>query len=257
MYYQVSMKEMWFYSLAISKIMHLIEMEDVTKSYYLPNGDEIPVLKDIDLQIEKGSFVTLMWPSGSGKSTLLNIIWFLHPSSGGTYLYGEEDVSAFKDDTTLSYIRNRKCGFIFQQYFLIPRLTALQNVMLPAMYAWLSHKMRVDKAASILEQVGLGDKLANRPWELSGWQQQRVAIARALMNDPELILADEPTGALDSKNGAEVMELIQSFRAQGTTVIMVTHEQFIAEYADRIIYLKDGKVVEYDEVSDHFTDSDD
>ena len=223
----------------------LIQMNNITKSYYLASGQEIPVLKWIDVSIEEGESVALMGPSGSGKSTLLNIIGFLHPSTAGEYLFLGEDVSEFKDDVTLSYIRNKKCGFIFQQYFLIPRLTAVQNVMLPGTYAWYTKREWIEKATKLLQKVGLGDKLHNKPNELSWGQQQRVAIARSLMNDPNLILADEPTWALDSTTSQEVIELIMSFKEQGTTIVMVTHEEKIASFADRIIRLNDGVIQDH------------
>lgn len=220
----------------------IISLSSIYKSYYLSNGVEIEVLKGVDLDIQAGEFVALMGHSGSGKSTLLNIIWFLHTANTGSYIFNGEDISAFKDDIASSYIRNRKLGFVFQQYFLIPRLNAIQNVMLPAMYAWMNEKDAKEKAIMYLEKVWLGDKLNNKPSELSGWQQQRVAVARALINEPDIILADEPTGALDSTTGKEVMELISYLNKQGKTIIMVTHETEIARYANRVIYLKDGKV---------------
>ena len=222
--------------------MPLISLTNITKSYYLEDETEIPVLKGIDVSIEKGEFVALMGPSGSWKSTLLNIIWFLHPSTSGTYMFDGEDISAFKDDETLAYIRNQKCGFIFQQYFLIPRLTAVENVMLSGMYAGKSRAQMRAKALTLLEQVGLADQAEKTPSQLSWWQQQRVAIARALINDPVLILADEPTGALDSASGAEVMELIMWFQERWTSIVMVTHEESIAEFADRTIRLRDGRI---------------
>ncbi len=220
-----------------------VYMDEIHKSYFLTNGKEIPVLKGINLTINEGEFVALMGPSGSGKSTLLNIIGFLHPSTTGDYFFGWENVSEFKDDATLSFIRNQKCWFIFQQYYLIPRLSSLRNVMLPGIYAWLTTKEREKRAKRLLERVGLWHRLTSVPSELSGWEQQRVAIARALMNNPSLILADEPTGALDSATGDGVMEILGELHSSWTTIVMVTHEHYIAENADRIIYLRDGKVV--------------
>lgn len=220
----------------------IIQLENIHKAYYLSNGTRIPVLNGVSLTIKQGEFVALMGHSGSGKSTLLNILWFLHTADTGSYLLKGEDISQYKDDTASSYIRNKIFGFIFQLYFLIPRLDALHNVMLPALYAWKDSQEAKEKAIHYLKQVGLSDKMTNKPSELSGWQQQRVAIARALMNAPDIILADEPTGALDATTSKEVMELISSFHTQGKTIIMVTHEPDIARYAQRIIYLKDGVV---------------
>ena len=224
---------------------NLIQLKNIYKSYYLSNWEEIPVLKWIDIEVKKWEFVSLMWESGGWKSTLLNIIWFLHPASSGNYIFEWEDISNFaQDENILAYIRNRKIWFIFQQYFLLPRLNAIENVILPAIYAWIDNKTREQKAEFYLEQVWLSDKMFNKPSELSWWQQQRVAIARALVNEPELILADEPTGALDSKTSNEIMELIVNLNKQWKTIIMVTHTSEIAKYASRIIFLKDGKVVD-------------
>lgn len=224
----------------------IIHMNNIHKSYYLSNWVEIPVLKWIDLEIQKWEFVALMWQSGSGKSTLLNIIWFLHTWDAWTYAFNETDVTWYSDDSSLSYIRNRKIWFIFQQYFLVPRLTSLENVMLPSVYAEEDIVSRRERAEYFLEKVWLADKMDNKPSELSWGQQQRVAIARALINKPELILADEPTGALDSSTWKEVMELITWLNEQWTAIVMVTHEPDIAQYAKRIIYLADGKVVDND-----------
>lgn len=220
----------------------LIKLEDVKKSYFLTNKEEIPVLKWVDLSIYKKEFVVLMWESGSGKSTLLNIIWCLHGVSDWRYLFEWEDISHLQDDDMLSYIRNRKMWFIFQQFHLIPKLTALENVMLPSLYLEMSNLEKEKRARMLLEKVWLGDKIVNRPWELSGWQQQRVSIARSLMNDPEILLADEPTGALDSETSVEVMKIIMDLKREWKTIIMVTHTSLVAKYADRIIFLKDWKV---------------
>lgn len=224
----------------------IIQMKDIRKSYYLSNGVEIPVLKGLDLELKAWEFVALMGHSGSGKSTLLNIIGFLHTMDHGSYAFAGSDVTAYHDDDSLSYIRNRKIGFIFQQYFLIPRLSARENVVLPTLYAEEDVTKRKEKAAYYLDKVGLADKIENKPSELSGGQQQRVAIARALVNEPSLILADEPTGALDSTTGNEIMELIKGLHAQGTSIVMVTHEANIAAYASRVIYLADGKILDDD-----------
>jgi putative ABC transport system ATP-binding protein len=221
-----------------------IKMQNVHKSYYLANGEEIPVLKGIDLEIKRGEFVAIMGESGCGKTTLLNIIGCLHPLTSGSYLLAGENISEVTDDFTLAFIRNKKMGFVFQQFNLLMRITALKNVALPALYAGSSAAERHDKALNLLTMVGLGERIDHKPTKLSGGQLQRVAIARALMNDPEIILADEPTGALDSKSGYEIMEIFSGFRRQGRTVLMVTHTSEVAKYADRIIYLRDGKVVD-------------
>jgi putative ABC transport system ATP-binding protein len=221
-----------------------IELKNAHKSYYLSNGEEIPVLKGLDLRIEKGEFVALMGESGSGKTTLLNIIGCLHPLSDGEYFLDKENIGVVRDDFTLAFIRNKKMGFIFQQFNLFSRFTALKNVALPALYFGMEKKERENKAGELLKKLGLEDRLSHKPTELSGGQQQRVAIARSLVNDPEIILADEPTGALDSKSGIEIMKIFKNFKAQGKTVVMVTHTSEVAKYADRIIYLRDGKVVD-------------
>ena len=223
-----------------------IKLENAHKSYYLANGEEIPVLKGIDLEIKKGEFVAIMGESGGGKTTLLNIIGCLHPLTKGQYFLDGENIGNVKDDFTLAYIRNKKMGFIFQQFNLFSRFSALKNVELPALYAGTSAPEREKKARELLKSLGLGDRMRHRPTELSGGQQQRVAISRALINDPEIILADEPTGALDSKSGVEVMEIFTNFKNQGRTVVMVTHTTEVAKYADRIIYLRDGQVVDND-----------
>jgi putative ABC transport system ATP-binding protein len=220
----------------------IISLSWITKSYYLSNQIEIPVLKWIDITIERGEFVALMGHSGSGKSTLLNVMGLLHPADDGIYELDGEDISLYRDDFSASYIRNRKLGFIFQLYYLIPRLNALENVMLPAIYAEQSEDERREKAKYYLGKVWLGDKMYNKPSELSWGQQQRVSIARALINEPEIIFADEPTGALDSETTHEVMKLISSLNEWGKTIIMVTHEPDVAAYANRVIMLKDGKV---------------
>jgi len=223
-----------------------IKLENVKKSYYLSNGEEVPVLNGIDLEIQKGEFVALMGESGGGKTTLLNIIGCLHPLSGGKYFLENENIGVVRDDYILAFIRNKKMGFIFQQFNLYTRLTALKNVALPALYAGKEKQDRNERAKKLLGSVGLGDRIGYKPTELSGGQQQRVAVARALINDPEIILADEPTGALDSKSGLEVMEIFKDFKKRGKTVVMVTHTAEVAKYADRIIFLKDGRVVSND-----------
>ena len=221
-----------------------IRMEDVYKSYYLSNGEEIPVLKGINLEIKKGEFVAIMGESGGGKTTLLNVIGCLHPLSAGKYFLDDEDIGEVRDDFTLAYIRNKKMGFIFQQFNLFARFSALKNVILPAIYAKTPALEREEKARTLLESVGMEERVNHKPTELSGGQQQRVAICRALINNPEIILADEPTGALDSKSGIEVMDIFTKFKNQGKSVIMVTHTAEVAKYADRIIYLRDGQVLD-------------
>ncbi|EKE26665.1 MAG: ABC transporter [uncultured bacterium (gcode 4)] len=222
---------------------NIIEMKNLYKSYYLENNEEVQVLKWIDLEIKKNEMVVIMGESGSGKSTLLNIIWFLHPLTSWEYYLEWDDISEIKDDDTLSFIRNKKIGFIFQQFYLLPRLNSLENVGLPGIYGWYTGLNRLEKSKDLLIKVWLKDKFYNRPGELSGWQQQRIAIARALINDPEIILADEPTWNLDSKTTLEIINLILDLKKQWKTIIIVTHTQEVAKYADRIIYLKDWKIV--------------
>lgn len=224
----------------------MIKLEGAKKSYYLANGEEIPVLRGVDVSIEEGEMVAIMGESGGGKTTLLNIIGCLHPLTEGKYLFGGDDIGEAKDDFTLAFIRNKKIGFVFQQFNLLSRLSALQNVCLPAIYAGIGKAEREARAKGILESVGLGDRIRHKPTELSGGQQQRVAIARALMNEPDLILADEPTGALDSKSGKEIMEIFMELKHRGKTIIMVTHTPEVAKYADRIIFMRDGQVVDDD-----------
>lgn len=224
----------------------IIKLNNIYKSYYLSNNDEIPVLKGINLSIDRGEFVALMGESGSGKTTLLNIIGCLHPLTKGEYFLENENIGIVRDDFTLAYIRNKKMGFIFQQFNLFPRLNALKNVALPALYLGTEREEREKKATKLLKDLGIGGRMNHKPSELSGGQQQRIAIARALINDPEIILADEPTGALDSKSGLEVMKIFKGFKEQKKTIVMVTHTAEVAKYADRIIYLKDGKVLDND-----------
>ncbi|MFK7779789.1 MAG: ABC transporter ATP-binding protein [Candidatus Gracilibacteria bacterium] len=222
----------------------IIELKDVHKSYFLDNGEEIEVLKGINLKIRKGEFVALMGESGGGKSTLLNIIACLHPLNSGHYYLEGDNIGEVKDEDILAFIRNKKMGFIFQQFNLLPRLSALQNVELPALYNGTPENERISKAKELLTKVGLADKFINKPGELSGGQQQRVSIARSLINDTEILLADEPTGALDSVTSHEVMELIKTLKTEGKTIVMVTHDPEVAKVSDRIIFLKDGKVTD-------------
>ncbi|MDD2680619.1 MAG: ABC transporter ATP-binding protein [Patescibacteria group bacterium] len=223
-----------------------IKLEGAKKSYYLGNGDEIPVLKGIDLSIKQGEFVAIMGESGGGKTTLLNIIGCLHPLSEGKYFLEGENIGDVRDDFTLAFIRNKKMGFVFQQFNLFTRLSALKNVSLPALYAGDPVREREDRAIKLLSSLGMSERINHKPGELSGGQQQRVAISRALINNPDIILADEPTGALDSESGLEVMNIFSDFKKKGKTVIMVTHTAEVAKYADRIIYLRDGVVLDHD-----------
>lgn len=223
-----------------------IQLEDVHKSYFLANEEEVPVLKGISLAIKEGEFVAIMGESGGGKTTLLNILGCLHSLSDGKYFLEGENIGEVRDDFTLAFIRNKKMGFIFQQFNLFSRLTALKNVELPALYAGVPGPEREAKAKKLFTSVGLGERMLHKPTELSGGQQQRVAICRALMNDPKIILADEPTGALDSKSGLELMNVFMDLKKEGKTIVMVTHTAEVAKYADRIIFLRDGKVVDRD-----------
>ncbi|MBL7733829.1 MAG: ABC transporter ATP-binding protein [Chitinophagaceae bacterium] len=202
------------------------------------------VLKGISLSIHKNEYVALMGPSGSGKSTLMNILGCLDSPTSGTYILNNHDVSKMPDDD-LAGIRNKEIGFVFQQFNLLPRLTALENVALPLVYAGISQKLRLEMAMEVIKKVGLEERSRHKPNELSGGQCQRVAIARALVNNPSIILADEPTGNLDSKTSIEIMDIFNHIQAGGNTVVLVTHEEDIARYAKRIIRLKDG-IIETD-----------
>ncbi len=219
-----------------------IWMREITKNYRL--GDmEVPVLKGIDLNIEEGEYVAIMGMSGSGKSTLMNIIGCLDRPTSGDYVLEGRNLTTLTNDE-LAYIRNQRLGFVFQQFNLLPRATALENVMLPAIYAGLPKPQRRRRAEDVLTRVGLAERLHNRPNQLSGGQQQRVAIARALINRPALLLADEPTGALDTQTSAEVMDLLGDLNRQGITIAIVTHEHDVAACASRTIYVKDGLVTQ-------------
>lgn len=221
----------------------IIQLENIQKSYYL-GKQELKVLKGITLEIFKNEYVALMGPSGSGKSTLMNLLGCLDSPTAGRYVLNGADVSKMLDDD-LAEVRNKEIGFVFQQFNLLPRLTAEENVALPLIYNGTSKKIRTEQALEMLKRVGLEDRSHHKPNELSGGQNQRVAIARALVNNPSIILADEPTGNLDSKTSVEIMHIFDKIQADGNTVILVTHEEDIAHYAHRVIRLRDG-IIESD-----------
>ncbi|OXB00050.1 ABC transporter ATP-binding protein [Flavobacterium pectinovorum] len=218
----------------------LIKITDIKRNFVLGN-EIVYVLKGINLEINKGEYVALMGPSGSGKSTLMNLLGCLDTPTSGHYVLNGKDVSKMKDDE-LAGIRNKEIGFVFQTFNLLPRTTALDNVALPMIYAGHSKSERTVRAQEVLKQVNLADRMDHQPNQLSGGQRQRVAIARALVNKPSIILADEPTGNLDSKTSVEIMKLFGDIHAQGNTVILVTHEEDIAAYAHRVIRLRDGLI---------------
>ena len=224
-------------------MQEVISLAGIKKSYFL-GKQELPVLKGIDLVINKNEYAALMGPSGSGKSTLMNIIGCLDTPTAGKYILNNKDVSRMEDDE-LADVRNTEIGFVFQQFNLLPRLTAWENVALPLIYAGVGKAAREERARAMLDRVGLGDRAHHKPNELSGGQSQRVAIARALINNPSIVLADEPTGNLDSKTSVEIMDLFSKIHEQGNTVMLVTHEEDIANFTRRIIRIRDG-VVESD-----------
>lgn len=220
----------------------IIEISNLYKNYL--NGEmDVPVLRDVSLNVDEGEFVSIMGPSGSGKSTLMNIIGFLDRPTSGTYRFNGEDVSKISDDG-LSDLRNKGIGFVFQQFNLLPRETALQNVALPLIYANVPAREREERAKAALDRVGLSERADFLPTQLSGGQKQRVAVARALVNNPSILLADEPTGALDSKSGLQLMELFCELNRQGMTIVMITHERGVAMYARRILFIIDGVLSE-------------
>lgn len=220
----------------------ILMMNNITKTYHL-GGEEQIVLNRINLKINRGDFVSILGPSGSGKTTLMNIIGCLDSPSSGDYVLSDQKVDEL-DETELAAIRNKEIGFVFQQFQLLPRFSALQNVELPLVYAGVSEKERKNRAREMLARVGLAEKLNHRPNQLSGGQQQRVAIARALVTEPTVLLADEPTGALDQKTGHQIMELFQELHEEGKTIIMITHDTDIARNASRIVHILDGKLSE-------------
>jgi len=223
----------------------LIELDNVSKVYEI-GALKVNALREVSLRIENNEYMAIMGPSGSGKSTMMNILGCLDTPTSGNYLFGDQEVNEMNDDK-LAEIRNREIGFVFQTFNLLPRATSLHNVELPLIYNGTPAAKRRQMAEEALQHVGLGDRMDHRPNELSGGQRQRVAIARALVNKPRIILADEPTGNLDTRTGDEIMEIFENLHEQGNTIILVTHEEYIAEHTNRIIRLRDGKI-ERDEV---------
>jgi len=228
----------------------VIHLDQITKSYFMGKM-ELQVLKGISLDINRNEYVALMGPSGSGKSTLMNIIGCLDTPTSGIYILNGHDIST-TEDNRLADIRNKEIGFVFQQFNLLPRLTALENVALPLVYAGMGKRLRTDKAKHVMDLVSLTDRSHHKPNELSGGQCQRVAIARALVNDPSIILADEPTGNLDTRTSYEIMEIFDKIHSAGNTIVLVTHETDIANHARRIVRLRDGSV-ESDVINEHVT----
>ncbi len=222
----------------------LIRLISISKTYVIGGTIEVPALNSVSVDIAKNEYVAIMGPSGSGKSTLMNIIGCLDTPTSGNYILNGQDVSAMEDDR-LAEVRNKEIGFVFQTFNLLPRYTGLDNVQLPLIYAGVSKKDRLERALQVIEQVGLTSRMYHKPNELSGGQRQRVAVARALVGDPSLILADEPTGNLDSKTSVDIMRLFGEIHRGGNTIVLVTHEEDIARYAHRIVRLRDG-IVESD-----------
>ncbi len=227
----------------------ILDLQHIYKDYQ-QDKLVVPVLKDICLQVKEGEYVAIMGPSGSGKTTLMNIIGCLDRPTSGTYELAGEDISKYKDKD-MSNVRLRSIGFVFQSFHLLPRQSALENVALPLSYAGVKKKERKELATRALERVGLGDRLNFKPTQLSGGQKQRVAIARAMVNNPRILLADEPTGALDSKSGKQIMELFETLHEEGVTIVMITHDKAIASNAKRVVHIIDGEITQGDrEVSD-------
>ncbi len=224
----------------------MIELTDITKTYRMGDLD-ITVLAGVSLNVKQGEIIAIMGPSGSGKSTLMNVIGCLDRPTSGTYHFENREISTMNDDE-LASVRNVKIGFVFQTFNLLPRYTALKNVEVPLIYSGVPSRMRRERAVPLLEKVGLKDRMEHKPTELSGGQQQRVAIARALVNNPPLLLADEPTGNLDSRSGEDILNILTGLNQQGVTIIIVTHDQSVAAKCKRIIGLKDGQIIR-DEVT--------
>ncbi len=220
----------------------MLQLRRIEKSY--PLGEvSVPILRGIDLTILRGEYTAIVGSSGSGKSTLMNILGCLEQPSSGHYYFDAREITSLSDDERTD-LRNFRIGFVFQQFNLLPRLTALQNVMLPMVYAGYAPAERRERAAAMLDQMGLADRMGNRPSQLSGGQQQRVAIARALVNQPDVLLADEPTGALDSRTGEDVIELLGALQARGLTIVLVTHDPVVARGCGRIVRIQDGQLTE-------------
>jgi len=227
----------------------ILELKNIYKNYYQGNMD-VPVLKDINLSVEEGEYIAIMGPSGSGKSTLMNIIGCIDTPTSGEYYLDGELINNYKDKD-LSQVRNKKIGFVFQNFNLLPRLSAMDNVALPLQYAKVSKKKRKELCEKVLTMVDLEDRMSFKPTQLSGGQKQRVAIARAMVNNPKILLADEPTGALDSKSGKQVMDLFDKLHQEGVTIIMITHADDIAMRAKRVVRIIDGELIEETEVTDN------
>tara|TARA_E500000178_G_scaffold126147_2_gene125903 strand:+ start:1760 stop:2446 length:687 start_codon:yes stop_codon:yes gene_type:complete len=220
--------------------LNIIELKNIFKIYTL-GKTKLYALNGVDLSIQKSDYLALMGPSGSGKSTLMNIIGALDTASSGTYILNQQEINQLNDND-LAQIRNKEIGFVFQSFNLLPRMTAIENVAIPLIYAGISKTERLERAEKALNSVGLSDRMSHKPNELSGGQRQRVAIARSLINNPSIILADEPTGNLDSKSSADIMNIFAEINEQGNTVVMVTHEEDIAQNAKRIVRMIDGKI---------------